>query len=146
MAIENFLYVFVAWVLGNIMSYFVGRGCSSYFPCLISSKIYFTIKSPKLQEFLIRRYLNRSLEVEVAEEDRNKLSLIGGIYYAVIALLTVLGYIALICFQVGYVLSINSLSFFREVFGHIIASYIPFMGGMSFLYKMDYYIGKRIQP
>lgn len=44
MTVENFLYVLVAWVLGNFMAYFVGRGCSSYFPCLISSKIYFTIK------------------------------------------------------------------------------------------------------
>ena len=145
MTMEFLPYVLFAWAFLNIVALSIGRVCSSYFPCLISSKYYFIIKNQRLQNILIRRYLNRSLEEEVSKEDRNKLSMLGCIYYAVIIPFIIIGHISLICALIGYFLSIPSLDFFPNILIFIMRSMIPFMVVMGCLYKTDYYVGKRFK-
>ncbi len=64
-----------------------GRVIGCWYPFLLSGKHYIVIKDPKLRSLLIADGRNRSRSTLTREEDRDKLSLLGAVYYLLQAVL-----------------------------------------------------------
>lgn len=141
---DTFISWLFAWIWISALAIPIGRACSLYFPYLVTAKIYYTIKSKRLQTFFISTYLNRSLPNATDAKDRNKLPLLGCIYYAIGIPLVTVAYIALIGFQISSVILSEPLWIFDRIFGIVAPTYCLFAPVMALLYRLDYGIGKRI--
>ena len=105
---------------------------SCYFPCLLSARHYYVVKSPVLRKILISTQLNRSRDTKTRLADRDKLSLIGVIYYVAAAFL-------LLIFYISILRALASLAFYSAV-GLVL------LGLFSFLfYQVDYGVGKHLR-
>lgn len=64
-----------------------GRNVACYYPFLLSAKRFVVVKNPKLRQFLISDSKNRSSSTKTRVEDRDKMSILGLIYYVLQAIL-----------------------------------------------------------
>lgn len=143
MEFETFLLILFVWIGLTVISFFAGRGCSCYFPYLISAKVYYTVKHSKWQKIFISRYPNRTLDVKTSHEDKDKLPLLGCVYYSITIFLTLIGSISLIGFQISSIVAETPFYFLGNLFSTILNIYIPIIAVLAFLYRLDYYLGKR---
>ena len=72
-----------------------GRAISCYYPFLLSRRFFFRVKHPRLQRLLISEQKNRSSSTRTRLEDRDKMSLLGAIYYPLQAFLLTAAYLCL---------------------------------------------------
>ena len=87
MSIETCLcLIFFGWIWEVMVAIFLERLCSCYFPFLLSAKFYYRVRSKKLRGILISPRRTRSKDSETAQEDRNKLPLLGCVYCIVVFL------------------------------------------------------------
>mgnify|MGYP003376246493 FL=1 len=144
LANDNFLSWLFAWIWISSMAIPIGRSCSLYFPYLVTGKIYYTVKSEKLQRFFISTYLNRGNPNATDPKDRDKLPLLGCIYYIVSIPLVITAYLSLIGFQITTMTLSEPLWFFDRMFWTVAPAYCLFAPIMGILYRFDYEIGRRI--
>ena len=124
----------------------MGHMESCYFPFLLSKNHYITIKNSKLQKILLTDQLNVSHSSKLRPEDTNKLTILGLIYYllqmGILIALYILSFY--ICFIDVIGDNIVNRQFFLHIwFGLEIVSALV-VGGFSFLYWIDYGLGKLI--
>ena len=75
------LVLTVLWL--SFITWVCGRGLSCYYPFLLSAKHYVVIKNPILRKLLISDRLNRSSNTKTRLVDRDKLPMIGALYYSI---------------------------------------------------------------
>lgn len=140
------LIVFFSWSFGAVMSVLIGRKCSCYFPTLLSSKLYYVVKKPQIQQLIIAPRRNRSHDTATAVEDRDKLAFIGCVYYIIDAIWIFIVYLLLFGLLICNLISEEILSTFilriEDIFYFLFsANYFIFMGIMLLLYQIDYALG-----
>lgn len=134
------------WFFLVIISILTTRACSAYFPFLVTSKLYCEIRNQRLQKILISPYIDRTLTVGAACEDRNKLSFIGCAFFAVAIIMLTVGYIFLVGYRAkGFTPDCPCLYFVGRIFSAVFPAYIYFMPVSIILYRIDYYMGKRLK-
>ena len=86
MDLETCIGILISWPFFAIPTILLERLCSCYFPFLLSAKFYYRVRSKKLRGILISPRRTRSKDSETAQEDRNKLPLLGCVYCIVVFL------------------------------------------------------------
>lgn len=135
---------FLSWLLLGPLMFFTGRIFSCYYPFLLSRKYYITIKNARLQNLLISDQKNRSKSTKTQVEDRNKMSIVGIIYYSLQTVLLTLFYTFAICILIADIKDIILAD--SVISEHICAvsssgSLIVFLIGFM-LSWLDYDLGK----
>lgn len=144
---ESIIESGLLWLFLVAISVLTGRACSAYFPFLATSKFYYEIKSPKLKGILISPHIDRTLTIAADYKDRNKLPLIGCIWYIMAFPMITVGYFFLTGYRLGAITQDAPLMFFLgKLFTTIFPAYLYFMPIAIILYRVDYYLGKRINP
>lgn len=117
---------------------------SCYFPFLLSAKYYYVVKTPILRKILISTQLNRSSKSKTRIEDRNKLPIIGLVYYMIGTILLVIFLISDFCAMIQPTINepssvIRLLAFLSPytVIAIMLLYVITFL-----LYQIDYGVGK----
>ncbi len=107
----------------------MGLFCDNiYIPFLLSAKFYYRVRSKKLRGILISPRRTRSKDSETAQEDRNKLPLLGCVYCIVVflwllsELIIVLLFLILNISKSNFVLSpfMNILKDRKTLFGNVV--------------------------
>lgn len=119
---------------------------SCYFPFLLSAKYYYVVKKPILSKILISKQLNRSSKSKTRIEDRNKLPIIGLIYYIIGAVLLIMFWVSDFCAIIEATVNepssvVQSLAFLTPY--SIIGMLLLYMVSALF-YWIDYGVGKHL--
>lgn len=136
---------FFIWIVLIIASILTGSSSSAYFPCLLTSKIYYEVKPNRFQKFFMSPYLNRTLSPAVADEDRNKLPLLACIWYAISFLMLTVGFFFFLVVQIDVIVCRFPIVYFIErIFAVAFPFYLILMPVIMILYRIDYDLGKRL--
>ena len=146
--VETCLPLVIGWGCYMLITLFLERLCSCYFPFLLSSKYYITVKNSWLCGVLISPRRTRSKESETAVEDSNKLPLCGCVYCIVAVpwlcceLIILLGVLFLAIFESDFLYSPFMTNMITVCeFLYVNKYYWLFIAGMPILYMLDYSIG-----
>ena len=132
------------WIFCIIATILTGKACSTYFPYLLTSKIYYKVKTKRFQKIFMRQYLNRTLSPAVADEDRNKLPLLACIWYAISFPMVTIGFLIFLLVQIDIIVYSFSIVYYIErMFAVSFPFYLILMPVVMILYRIDYNLGKR---
>lgn len=142
---ESPIESFGVWIFCIMASILTGKTCSTYFPYLLSSPIYYKVKTKRFQKIFMRQYLNRTLSPAVANEDLNKLPLLACIWYAISFLMLTIGFFLFLLVQIEVIVyRFPIIHFIERIFAVAFPFYLILMPIFPFLYRIDYYLGKRV--
>ena len=146
--LETSLPLIMTWFSYLVITFFLGRLCSCYYPFLLSAKYYITIKNPRLRSILISPMLTRSTDSKTAAKDRDKLPLSGCIFFIVtipwlfceMIILFITQLLAVLGLDIVYSLFISEV---MDIFTLLITSkyYWLFIFVMPIVHRLDYSIG-----
>lgn len=149
MPIDSCLLLLVGCFIMSIIMSLFAQICSCYFPTLLSWRIYYVVKNPRLQKLLISPQRNRDISSKSAPKDRNKMAFLGCAAWAVnilwmIAAYSILIYwivVALTCPQ-----EIIDMAFekYEPLFSKLFSfTYLYSMPFWIVFYQLDYSLGMR---
>jgi len=150
MQFESFICLFPACIVMSIIAGVLASVCSCYYPCLLSRRAYYVVKSKRMQKILISTQSNRSPNSKTAPEDRNKMSFLGCICWIInlfwtVSTCSILIYLRVMDIILPRVESIALAEHWEAPFMSLFRmEYLYFFCLIFIFYQLDYAIGKHI--